>query len=486
MKRAWSRKNIWEATPRRIKSVLGKALGIIPTGFLLGSSYRKWSKFLADAEWWDADHYGQYQFERLKDILTLAYDCTKFYGKTFREVGFEPGDFKDLSDLSGLPTIDKASVRENLEDMLTVPKNQNTVDYVSTSGTGGTPLSFYMDSSRHPVEFAHLCLSWARVGYKPGMPIAVLRGKPVAMDRSGMYYEYDPLLRHHIYSSFHLTSEQMGRIANHMQLVRPRFLHAYPSSAYILSRFMVAHGLQFPDSMQAILLESESVYDYQRNFILEHFPVKILSSYGHTEKLVMATGCEACSFYHVWPTYGYCEILSEDGSPTPQGETGEIVGTGFINRTLPFIRYRTGDYAVLHGTSCPQCHRNHMVLSCVRGHRSQEFLVTKGGRAIIAWTALNMHDDTFDGIAEFQFVQETPGRADLYLVPATGKRRYDLNRIKNLLDSKIRGQIDLRLMLCNQIAPAKSGKRPLVVQRTKGIEHLLGTFVTNGTENTVG
>lgn len=476
MKRAFSRKNLWEHSPQFLKTVAGRALACMPLDLLMGHSFREWHRFVQDAQWWTPEQYREYQFQRLKRIVTLAYERTQFYRERFKQVGFEPGDLKDIDDLSGLPTIDKETVRQNLETMMTVPVTSLSVDYTTTSGTGGSPLCFYMDSSRHAVEFAHLAASWERMGYHSGDSIAVFRGKPILLNGSGMYYEYDPLLRHHKYSTFHMVPEQMERYVQHMQAVRPKFVHAYPSAAFTLAKFILHRSLSFPSSVKAILLESEPDYPYQREFIERHFPVKVFSSYGHTEKLVLAAQCEHSSLYHVWPSYGYCEILDEQGARTPMGQRGEIVGTGFINEVVPFIRYRTDDYATLVAENCGLCGRSHMLLDKIRGHRCQEFLVTRNRQAIVAWTALNMHDDTFDGIMRFQFVQDVPGLAELRMVPTDGPQRYDLERIRRHLKTKLKGMIDVTLTICDEIPPNKSGKKPIVVQRVTGIEDLLREY----------
>jgi len=476
MMHAFSRKNLWEKSPSLFKTLVGRSLAFVPLPVLMGRRFRAWRRFVREAQWWSTEQYRHYQFERLKEVLTIAYERTPFYRERFRQVGFEPGDFKDLDDLSRLPTIDKETVRQNLQAMMTVPSKNLSVDYTTTSGTGGTPLCFYMDSSRHAVEFAHLATSWERVGYRPGDSMAVFRGKPIPLNRSGMYYEYDPLLRHHRYSTFHMTPEQMERYVRHMYAVSPKFMHAYPSAAYTLAKFMFHRSLRFPPSVKAVLLESEPDYPSQKEFIEREFSIRVFSSYGHTEKLVLAAHCEDSSFYHVWPTYGYCEILDEQGAHVSVGHRGEIVGTGFINQVVPFVRYRTDDYATVVGQGCPKCGRKHLLLDEIRGHRTQEFLVTRDKRAIIPWTALNMHDDTFDGIIRFQFVQDTPGRVELRMVPADGPQKYDLERVRRHLKTKLNGMLDVTLTICDEIPPNKSGKKPIVVQRVPGIEHLLNEY----------
>ena len=48
--------------------------------------------------------------------------------------------------------------------------------------------------------------------------------------------------------------------------------------------------------------------------------------------------------------------------------------------------------------------------SDIRGHRIQEVLIAVDGSEI-SWTSLNMHDDTFLLVRQFQFTQEIPGQA---------------------------------------------------------------------------
>ena len=463
MKKAWSRKNLWEALPPPLKSGAGRMLRLAPLPWLLGGRFRVQYAFLDKAQWWDAEQIRTYQFARLKEIITLAYECTRYYRRVFENIGFHPGDFKRIQDLAALPRIDRNVVAANLQDMLAVPADSAGVDYMTTGGTGGRPLAFYIGAERSAIEFAHLTRSWARVGYRPGAKLAVLRGLAIPQPRNGLYYRHDPLLNHHIYSSFHLEPEQMERIVVHMRRTRPRFLHAYPSSAYVLARFMHSHSLKFPDCLQAILLESEPVYEYQREFITREFGVRVFASYGHTEKLVLATECEHSSNYHVWPTYGYAEVLGAEGVPVADGEDGEIVGTGFINRAVPFIRYRTGDYTRQIGSRCDACGREHAIWAGVDGHRDQEFLVCRGGNRVV-WTALNLHDDTFDGILEFQFVQDRPGAASLRVVPENGTTTYDAQRIKTRLEAKLDGQLDIDVQICPKIEKTRAGKRRFVIQ----------------------
>ena len=468
MKKALSRKNFWEDTPRVVKSTLGRVLGLFPPALLLGKSFRESYKTVREAQWWTAECVREYQLSRLREILKLAYERTEFYRRMFDTSGFHPRDLQVVDDMSRLPTIDKQVVIEDLLGMCTKDIKDKNVDFGSTGGTSGTPLHLYLTAKRSSVEYAYLVTSWERAGYKLGMSMAVLRGHTVQPDRNGLHHEYDPILRHHYYSSFHMSDENMARYLKHIATIGPCFLHVYPSSVAALARFCCRAGVQTPDNIRGIIAESEIVYPEQRQMVEEVFSCRYFSCYGHSEKLVLAAECEHSHDYHVWPTYGYFELLDDKGNPvnTP-GQRGEIVGTGFINTVMPFIRYRTGDWATYVCDRCEACQREHTIIQDIRGHRTQEVLIAADGSEI-SWTALNMHDDTFIRVRQFQFMQETPGRAVLSIVPVNGFGEEDAARIQRNLGRKLDGQISFTIELVDAIPLSPRGKAIYVDQRIRG------------------
>ncbi|HET6426989.1 MAG TPA: phenylacetate--CoA ligase family protein, partial [Phycisphaerae bacterium] len=216
---------------------------------------------------------------------------------------------------------------------------------------------------------------------------------------------------------------------------------------------------------RGVLLESEILYPQQKCLLEEIYGVPVFSSYGHSEKLVLAAHCEHSDDYHVWPTYGYFELLDEQGNPvTEPGQRGEIVGTGFINTVMPFIRYRTGDFATYVGDRCEACGREHTLIRDIHGHNIQEVLITAQGSEI-SWTSMNMHDETFANVRRFQFYQDEPGVAVLRIVPAPEFGERDARRILANLGTKLDGQIRIQIELVESIRSTERGKAIYVDQR---------------------
>jgi phenylacetate-CoA ligase len=388
----------------------------------------------------------------------------------FSDYGFDPQRISSLDELSKLPTINRDTINAHLAEMCTKSLKSADIDYVTTGGTSGVPLRFYIGSNRSFVEYPYLLQSWKRIGFRLGMPLAVFRGRIVRPDRSGLYHEHDPLLNHHYYSSFHMNDDHMEKYLQHISTLGRCFLHVYPSSVANLARYIRRTRVKPPENIIGILAESENVYSEQRKLVEQVFQVPYLSSYGHTEKLVAAAECQHSTNYHVWPTYGYFELLDAHNRPvTKPSERGEIVGTGFINNVVPFIRYRTGDFATYVNDKCNQCGREHIIISDISGHNVQENIVATDG-SFIPWSAVNMHDDTFDNVLHYQMYQDSPGKGILRVVPAPAFSEKDKKMILQNLGRKFKDRFTFEISLVEAIPLSKRGKAIFVDQHIKDID----------------
>ena len=472
MKRALSGKNLWEALPRPLQAAFTPVLRVIPPQYIFGPGFRGAMRFLQEAQWWPAERAREWQVIELRRICTIAFERTSFYRRIFTAVGFDPRDLRTPEDLRSLPTIDRETLDRHLADMCAVSPDSPSVDQATTGGTSGAPLRFFIGAERSGVEYAYLVSSWARAGFRLGVPLAVIRGRAVLPDGRGFHYEYDPLFRSHYYSNFHMTDADLRRYLQHIRTVGQCFLHVYPSSIAALARFVRRTGDEPPRNVRGILAGSENVYPTQREFVERTLDLRYFSWYGLTEKVMLAAECEWSTRYHVWPTYGLFELLDASGQPvTTPGQRGEIVGTAFLNRVVPFIRYRTGDHATYVSDHCKDCGRAHAVITDIRGHRIQETLVTADG-SIITWTAINVHDDTFDNVRQFQFYQDTPGQVLLRMAVAPEFSDNDRARIIRNLGRKLDGRLTLAIELVDAIALSRSGKSIYVDQHIAGLSTL--------------
>ena len=465
MKKAFSKKNLWAGMPLPMKKLAGFLLSFVPLPYLIGKTFRDTTYLINSADNWSKAEIEQYQLKKLKEQVQAAYTKCTAYKKLYDDADINVSSLQTLEDFKALPLIDKAFINNNIDELLLVDKNNADVDYITTGGTSGIPLTFYINAGRSQIEYAYLVDGWKKSGFKLGDVKAVFRGRVIGT-KGGVNRSYDPIFREYYYSSFHTSDNDMAEYVKHLQSLKKCFLHVYPSSVYQLARYIKKNNIKITN-VQAILAESENVYPEQRTFVESIFNCRYFSSYGHTEKLVAAGECEHSSNYHVWPTYGYFELIDEKGDViTKQGEVGEIVGTGFMNTVMPFIRYKTGDYAEYVNNHCDKCNRNHLIIKDIRGHNIQEHLITNESN-MIPWSAINMHDDTFDDVLKYQFYQDTPGEAIIKVVVNENFSDAQKNRIEKNIGQKLNGRVLVSVEVVNYIQLTERGKSVFVDQRIK-------------------
>jgi phenylacetate-CoA ligase len=354
--------------------------------------------------------------------------------------------------------LDKVTLRQNWREMVATNIPSWRRVYLTTSGTTGAPIKVWNSPEAVWRERAFIDAQWKRVGFHIGELRAVLRGGALKVAR---HWQFDPKARAYNFSTYHMTPENVINYARIMKTKGISFLHAYPSSALNFARLLNEAGGTTP-RFRAVLLGSENLYPGQREQLERFYDCRVYSWYGHTESLVLAGECEESTDYHVFPDYGFFELLSDDGENVQYGQTGEIVGTSLHNFVMPLVRYRTADYAEAGAHLCG-CGRKCRLIRNVRGRWMQEMLVGKFDN-LISITSINFHSDVFDRVLQFQFYQREKGKVQLRLVRDHGYTDADTNQIRKELLGKIGDSMELTIVFTDVIPVTDRGKFRFVIQ----------------------
>jgi phenylacetate-CoA ligase len=116
------------------------------------------------------------------------------------------------------------------------------------------------------------------------------------------------------------------------------------------------------------------------------FGVSPVSLYGLSELGYVAWQCERREGFHVGADTHVVEIR-RDGETAGAGELGTIVVTDLLNRTMPFLRYDTGDLAIAAAGPCP-CGSPLPLLASIEG-RAAGAVLLGGGRILTTRTIVN-------------------------------------------------------------------------------------------------
>ena len=93
---------------------------------------------------------------------------------------------------------------------------------------------------------------------------------------------------------------------------KPKGVEGYPSTLYILARYLKKKDLYCP--VPAVLTSSETLLPLQRELIEERFQCPVYDFYGMAERVIYASECEFHSGKHVNMDYGIVEVLDSTGA----------------------------------------------------------------------------------------------------------------------------------------------------------------------------
>jgi len=450
--------------PPHIRRILSPLLALAPQSLLFGKTYQSYRRYIARSRK-DVAFVAEWRRRGLRSMLKAALNAPHYHA-VLGEIGLDESAIEqfEAQDLRLLPILTKPTLRASVENLRSCSPDE--LDLVSTSGSSGNPLYFYLEKSRSPIEWAFVQDSWAKIKYDPMKVRAVFRGVHLE-DVDVMPWEYEPALRELRLSPFHLTPKWMGKYCELIQAHNATYLHGYPSAISTFANFVIASGnLEISRAIRGIMAISEAILPHQRSLIQEAFPkAKITSFYGMSEKVLFASEVVGNpGVYEMEPLYGILELVDEDGKIVEEpGTRGRIIGTSLLFKGFPFIRYDTEDEAELVEPAA----ESNLFRAKVRNITSrwnQEFLVGSHGQ-LISMTAINIHSEAYRKMIRFQFEQSKPGFATLKVIPAEGATIEDITPFVDEISHKIGSSIAFSVEITDRIALNKRGKARFIDQK---------------------
>ena len=446
--------------PDWLKASAGRAYSLLPSRLRLGTAYTRFrDEIAATARSNDA-----FATEKLDATLRWALETVPAY-RTFRGLLGGRGDPREV--LAALPVTDKLDIKRHPDRYLSTAVSSNARLQMFTGGSTRNPMRFYLQKHvSRPKEYAFIQDFRDRCGATADDLMLALRGRtvPSAAHEGGAIWMYEPIKRQLILSSDHLERRYMPAYMEALALHRPTYIEAFPSALYPLARWLAANPLpEFTRGVKGVMLYSESVYGFQMEKFRDVFCCPILTHYGHSERVLMASSMPDDDRYFFWPQYGWFELLDGSGKPITQpGVLGHIVGTSFDNRVMPFVRYRTGDLGVLGERGHPEL-PGFPVCERIEG-RMQEFVVCRDHRLISIATIGAAHFPQLAQSDAIQYEQRRPGEVTLKIVAAQALSPDEQRQIAAAFREKTQGGCEAQVVRVDRIERTERGKRHMLVQ----------------------
>jgi phenylacetate-CoA ligase len=315
-----------------------------------------------------------FQENKLKEQLEYLINHSAFYKNHFITHGINIEKVKHLEDLKVIPPTRKEDLQTKASDFICVKKNE-IVDYLTTSGTAGDPVTYAMTDN-----------DLNRLAYNEylGFRCANCTSEEIfqlmtTIDRrfmAGMAY---------FLGSRRLQSA-MIRVGNGIPELQwdtikrfsPTTLIAVPSFLLNIIDYAEKNGIDHHKSgVKKAICIGDSLRNTDFSFntlgkkINERWPeLKCYSTYASTEMATSFTECEYGIGGHHHPELIIVEFLNDKDQPVAKGEAGEVTITTLGVEGMPLLRFKTGDICMGHYEPC-LCGRNTLRLGPVIGRKNQ-------------------------------------------------------------------------------------------------------------------
>lgn len=425
--------------------------------------YEKLLRQFERQQWYTRSELEAFQNEKLRSIVRHAYDTVPFYRRHFDENNLVPSDVRVLSDLHKVPPVESDILRYKADDLVSNEAGPRDRIVGHTSGTTGQPKRILYDRQ--------VCRAKNAADYRLKRSAGVDLGDPIAflMGRSGVPIEQEapPFwrdnhgLNHRLFSIFHLSPSRYDLYIDALQEFGADAIDGYPSTISMFAEAVKVRSRS--PALKAAFMSSEVALPYQRRAIEEAFDCETFDYYGLAERAVFATECEHHRGLHVNSDFGLCELLDEENEPVGEAGSGRIVITGWHNRTMPLIRYKTNDWATLADEPC-SCGRAFPLLSSIDG-RQDDQIATPDGRYLDVSFAYEIMKPVDHGVAESQILQEEDGAVVVKIVPRSNVTEDEIDQVVGGFRRYMGQEAEVRLEICDSIPRDPSGKLRWLVSR---------------------
>jgi len=438
-----------------VKNSLASFYGYRQRRARFGKTFETTFASLKNSQYADPDQASAEEQRNLSAFQKDAAEHTRYYR--------ERSEYRTATESghSTLPILTKSTVREHMKDFYRDGYEVENFQWGHTSGTTGRALVFPISSDCFQKEYAFRALhyGWGGIDFTGRERIAFCSGHPVAFeDRTRPpFWVHDYANQWLLLSSYHLTAQNLPAYVRKLESYQPVMIGGYPSSLYLLALAVRKHGRR-KINLRSVFTASETLYDFQREAMMEAFGTTVFNWYGNSEFCGHMTQCDRGSL-HIRHEHSYLEILDDQDRPCGPGESGRIVASGFANRLFPLIRYDIGDQVTLSKvTGCP-CGRTGKLVERIDG-RKEDYIATRDGRLVGRLD--HLFKDTVN-VVEAQILQSEIERVVFRIVKTPDYGPNDEEEIVRMARLRLGSSIQIEFEYVDRIERTAGGKYRFIV-----------------------
>jgi phenylacetate-CoA ligase len=425
-------------------------------------NFRYW-RDLERTQWLTRAEIEAIQFENLRRLITHAFENCPHYRETWKRLSLSPHSLNSPEDIRRWPLLRRDEVVANRPAMRAQVPGMRFITK-TTSGSTGAPLTIEYDTGSEERRYGASYRANAWAGTPIGSKQLMLWGMPMGKRPLRQEWKdrlYAGIYRRRVLNSFELSEQRVPHFLEIHNRYKPDLITAYTNPLFTFARELERQGLK-PHSPKSIMVGAEKLYDFQREVIERVFGAPVFETYGSREFMLTASECDHHKGLHLTMEHLLVEVLNEDGTPTPDGEEGNIVITDLFNYGMPLIRYVNNDRAIAGWTMC-SCGRGLPLMRPPTG-RTLDVVTTPDGRRVPGEFFPYLLNNVAS-VNRYHIVQDAPDHCEIRLVvrPEWGER--DRTKVEEGVRLGVGPAMRFEIVLVDEIPLTNSGKLRVVDNR---------------------
>lgn len=426
------------------------------------------------------------QETKLRKILFYAYTHSKYYHRTFSQAGITEENIHYVP-LSSFPTIDKSTLLQNFDELVTVPDlkqselyqfdTENEIDrkpfkgkyhVVHSSGSTGKPGYFVYDE--HAWNSMLLGIIRAAL-WNMSMPQILkflMKGPRIVYIAAtngrygGAMAVGDGIDGVHAKQLYLDIKTPLTQWIQQIRKFKPNMIIGYPSAIKILGELVESGELQF--NILRVISCGEPLGVSLRHYLKKVFQAEVINFYGASESLCLGVETDPAEGMFLFDDMNKIEI-----------QDGNMYLTSLYNFAQPLIRYRITDSLTLQTSQKNSFYpftravgllgRNEDILWFEDDNKHREFLhplAVEGFciEGLLDYQFLQIERDAFEMIAE---TSETASKSEIY--------HEIVNQMKKILYEKNLTYVQFYIKFVDKIlSDPNTGKKRLILKAKEEME----------------
>lgn len=348
------------------------------------------------------------QKTKIQKILSYAKNSSPYYSEVLGDINIENIEKTEFEKIN---ILDKFLYRSHYDSLL--PKNfeELQVQYETTSGSSGIPMKIprtNLDRIRLSFPLTKVRAVW-------------LKEIPHIQRSANFSHRINDVTENNVGGWLglwlrELNDENLKIQCDKIMEFKPQTLAGPPQALEMLASYIVKNDVKIKDAgIKLIECRAEYLFENQRSVCEKAFECPVVNMYGCHEVWGMAYECREHKL-HILEDSVYLEIVDTENKPLRYGEIGDVVITGLCEQTIPFIRYKLGDKAILREDSC-SCGTKEKYIDLI-GTRNTDWITTPKGKictTVLAPIVFLFSKGNYEFIDQFQIIQNDIKEFAIYI-----------------------------------------------------------------------